>query len=1103
MAKTSEKEKTQVIAIGASAGGLEAIQEFFKAMPEKTSLAFVVIQHLSPDYKSFMDEILSRVTRLNIKIVTDGIPIEPDSIFLIPPRKNLSIYKDKLFLDDQDNTRGLHLPVDIFFRSLAKEKGKDAIGIVLSGTGSDGTLGTRAIKEAGGMIMVQDENTSKFDGMPRSSIATGLIDFVLPPNEMPKALLDFLRHPFTSVAETKDKGLEKEPDVLSKILMILRDFTDLDFSFYKEKTIIRRLERRLSVNHFQSLDDYIVMLRESNLEKEILYKELLIGVTSFFRDAQAFESISKKVLPEIFKKNKINEPKRIWTAGCSTGEEAYSLAIILLEFIEKTNINPDIKIFATDIDSEAIEIASQGFYPESIVADIAPELLIKYFDRRNNGFQAKERLRKTIIFATHNILRDPPFSKIDLITCRNLFIYLKPEIQQRIFSVFYFALNTNGFLFIGSSESTGEMEQAYETVEAKWKIYRKKEGYQPPVTRGLPAMNSSKSSGSRPVVYQNSNLGESPRLDKMLEMVVGNLIPPSFIIDQDYNILHVINNINKFVQLPPGKFTSNFLSILHEDLRLIVSGMLRKLKTEDQKMYAETIQNAEGFDNKHITIEARRVEGKQAGTGFLIVTFTENEAGNQEQRDEKIIDAGLKESDSYYRLEQELQFTKENLQATVEELETSNEELQSSNEELIASNEELQSTNEELQSVNEELYTVNTEYQNKIEELTQLNSDINNLLRNTNIGTLYLDSKLYIRKFTPIVSGITNIMDMDINRPLQHISVPRNYKEFVDDVSQVLDSLSPIQKEINTEEDRWFLVKIMPYRTPENAVDGVIVTFVDITTLKKERERADKANARLKLAMETGEMAWWEWDIPSGKVDSDHKKPKMLGYDKNEFPTIYSEIAELVHPDDYDAFMHSTRHYLEGKTESYEVTYRILAKNGTYSWFFDKGGVIEWSPDGKPAKLTGISVNITDLKKAEKGKEDNYQLILRILENSPIAKTMVNAHGNIEYANIQARELLGLTETNTPERKFDAPEWKITDVNGNSIPSEQLPFSIIKNSGKQVSDFKHYIQDGQDKKILLKINGTPIFDEDGAFDGAVFALQEENIYQGPNVLLKE
>jgi len=833
-----------IVGIGASAGGLEAIQEFFKAVSINSGLAYVVIQHLSPDYKSLMDELLARITKIRIFKIEDGMLVEPDTIYLIPPRKNLTIYHGKLYLESQNHKSGLNLPIDIFLRSLAAEKEKHAIGIILSGTGSDGTLGTKAIKEAGGMIMAQDPQTSKFDGMPRSSIATGLVDYILTPAQMPEEILNFIKHPLIDRPKALEKILPKDIDALTKIMLILRNHCGIDFSYYKENTIIRRLERRLSINRFETLEQYVAFLTESSKEKDILYRELLIGVTRFFRDGEAFDVIQNVVLPELFS-NKNKQTLRVWSVACSTGEEAYTLAIIISEYVEKFNISREIKIFATDIDKYSLEYAGTGFYPDSVVSDIDPKLLNKYFIKRENGYQASDSLRKMVIFATHNVLKDPPFSKIDLISCRNLFIYFKPEIQTRVLSMFYFGLNPESYLFMGSSETTGEMTQGFQPVDSKWKIYKYNKDFKPPILHDLPLPKLSHSEYEVNSVVNRARFNDFSKLDRITNNIFNLFVPPSVIIDKEYNILQVINDITKYIKVQPGRFSQNLFNLVSDDMKILLNSMLRRLKPENNFIVFDNISTISGLEDDSLILEGRLIVDEKSKSDYYLISFISRKIEKKQRHKTLKIDVKGQFNERINELERELQFTKESLQATVEELETSNEELQSSNEELIASNEELQSTNEELQSVNEELYTVNSEFQNKIDELTRLNADINNLLKNTNIGTLYLDRKLLIRKFTPSITKITNIRDSDVGRPAYHIVVSEVYTEFLDDVRQVMETLQPLERELRDKTDQWLLLRLMPYRTDDNAIDGVIVTFIDISKQKKIEEALRESQKRL------------------------------------------------------------------------------------------------------------------------------------------------------------------------------------------------------------------------------------------------------------------
>jgi len=944
------------VGVGASAGGLEALEDFFKAMPDHTGLVFVVIQHLSPDYKSLMNELLARYTKMSIHVAEDGMETHADSIYLIPPRQNLTIFHGKLFLTEHTRNKQLNLPIDIFFKSLAKDQEKKAIGVILSGTGSDGTLGVRAIKEAGGMIMVQDETTAKFDGMPKSSISTGLVDYILPPQAMADELLNYIGHPSLPENLIYTKDGSSEMDELTRICMILRSYCGIDFSLYKESTVIRRLDRRVKINRAETLQDYIRIVSESDKEKEILYRELLIGVTAFFRDQEAYKNLREKVLPSIDYSRKM---VRIWSAACSTGEEVYSLAILFSEYLADAHIDCEIKIFATDVDSRALEMAGIGYYPDSLVAEMDPDLLLKYFVKREGGYQITDGIRKMVVFANHNILKDPPFSKLSLLICRNLFIYLKTDRQQQILSNFYYSLAPNGYLFLGSSESVGDMSSAFKAIDSKWKIYQYREGYQPPLNTQITYGSERHRGRDYPETSQSATA--SIRLETLLSAVVTATVPPSIIVDRNENIVHVINDVTPFLKTQPGRFSNNFNSNMNKELALFVNNIIRRLK-EDRKDIS--LQNVYLFqvDSQMLTIMGHLIN--ESNMEFYLISFILSKdllAG------ENVIelDMSVETKERVKQLEGELQLAREGLQATIEELETSNEELQSSNEELIASNEELQSTNEELQSVNEELYTVNNEYQSKIEELIKLNNDLNNLIKNTEIGALYLDHKLCIRRMTPNISKLTNMIESDIGRPIHHFLVMENYPDIIEDIHQVIDTLVGVEKEIVDAGGNVWLVRIRPYRTEYNAVDGTVLTFMDINALKHEQEQLRASTNRLNMALKMGNIAWWEYYVRTGHVEYSPNKATMLGYTVQEFPNDVYEICSLIHPDDYGATMQAMRDHLEGRTNSWNVTYRILRKDGAYSWYHDRGSITERDEEGNPVKLVGTVVDVSNLKEYE------------------------------------------------------------------------------------------------------------------------------------------
>ena len=965
-----------VVGIGASAGGLEALQDFFKNMPDEPGVAFVIVQHLSPDYKSLMDELLARFTKMDIHRVIDSIEVKPNNLYLIPPRKNMTIFNCKLFLTDQDQSRAMNMPIDIFMRSLAQDQGTNAIGVILSGTGSDGTLGIRAIKEQGGMVIAQDDQSAKFDGMPRSTISTGMVDYILTPGEMPEALLNYVKHPFIQKTEKIENQITQDEDYLSKIIMIIRDVTGVDFSNYKETTIIRRIEKRISINRYESIEDYVSFIASNKREVNILYKDLLIGVTRFFRDHESFERLKEKVIPELLKKEK-SESLRVWCLGASTGEEAYSLAILFKEYMEDHKVSGDLKLFATDIDRDSVEFAGVGLYPESIVSDVSAERLSRFFTRMEEGYKVNENIRNMVVFASHNVLKDPPFSKMDLISCRNMLIYLNSEVQQKILSMMYFSLNKDGFLFLGSSESVGELSNGFQSLDTKAKIYKYKAGYKPPVNEvfSVPSLRRRQRDLKTVNTYHDKARGKIPRLDSIFDDLLSEFVPPSVIVDENYTIVHTINNANKFLTIPQGQMSLNLLNMLPVELGTMVSSLLRRAGKNQQEVVYENIRLHED-ENMEISVSGRMLTDKKTKEIYYIVSFKEKEEQEQTEVDTKKVETT--DADSHYQqrineLEKELQYTKENLQATVEELETSNEELQASNEELIASNEELQSTNEELQSVNEELHTVNAEHHQKIEELTQLNNDMNNLLKNTNIGVLFVDSRLSIRKITEIAEQITNIRESDIGRPLEQISLNHIYTDFVSDIKEVLDTLQTKEAEIRAKDGTWYLLRIIPYRTAENAVDGIIITFIDIT--------------RLKLF--------------------------------------------------------------------------------------------------------------------EKERDKTYELIYNTLEYNPVASTIVDENGKITFANKKAEELFGITQKQVNERSFDDQKWEITDLNGNTIPAEKLPFSRVMKEQKPIYNYQHYIKVPNKKKRLLSMSGSPMYNQKGEVNGVVFILKDITEQKSENGNIKE
>jgi two-component system CheB/CheR fusion protein len=1085
-----------VVGLGASAGGLEALQSFFEILPENLGAAYVIIQHLSPDYRSLMDELLARVTKLPIHIVSDGMKVKPNSIYLIPPKHNMTIYRDQLFLTRHQEDRGLNLPIDIFLRSLAKDKEKNAVGIILSGTGTDGTLGIRAVKECGGMVMAQDSASAKFDGMPQSAISTGIVDYILAPDKMPIELQNYFKHPFIRKAEDIEVEISRDKDYLSKIISIIRDKKGTDFYNYKKNTLIRRLEKRISINQFVSLDDYIHFLQYDSNEINLLYKELLIGVTSFFREKEAYARLQEVVLPKIFHSEGARPRIRIWCIGCSTGEEAYSLAILCKEYMEANHLNADIKLFATDIDNDSIEIAGAGIYPASIASDVPAERLSKYFTTTEKGLQVNEAIRRMVVFARHDILQDPPFSKIDLISCRNMLIYFNTEAQRKVLAKLYYSLQDKGFLLLGTSESIGNLTEGFATIDTKWKIYQSIPGYRSmlkePIMLAADLQRPLRRS-RKPIALPG--LSAAPKrefTESLFEDLVSSFIPPSVIIDSNYDILYTLHDLSDYLRIPSGRMSVNIMEMLPDELAIALRSLLRRARTEKAGAGFRDIK-VSGDPPNTVDLHVRMSEDPKTQAVNYLVSFSRRskapEGGPEtEPHSPETGDFQAQYQERIVELERELQTKQESLQATVEELETSNEELQTSNEELVASNEELQSTNEELQSVNEELYTINSEYQDKIQELSELNNDVNNLLANTGIGALFLDRSRRIRKFTKVAADIANIRDADIGRPLAELSSANLYEEFPHDIEAVFETLQPRERELRDARGNWHLLRMLPYRNEENAVEGVIATFIDINPLKRMEKEAEQLGDRLSRALETGRLAWWEWDCRKNRLHFSEIESLHIGYQADEIGERYEDWTSRMHPDDRHNAHQEMKSLLEGHTSGFDVKYRLAAKDGRYVWLRDRGGVVEHDGEGRPLHLAGIVANINREKRLEEERDKSYELIYKSLEYSPVAKTVVNPDGAVTFVNKKAQELFGEGREEILNRRFNDRQWQITGLDGSPLPPDELPFSIVMKTRQPVYDCRHYIARQGEPPMLLSINGAPILSETGEVLSVVFTL---------------
>lgn len=826
-----------VVGIGASAGGLEALEQFFKACPETTGAAFVVVQHLSPDHKSIMHDLLARYTRMPIQVVEDGVALQPDHVYLIPPAALMRLTDKHLVLSRKD-PHHLTLPIDIFFRSLAENRQEKAVGIILSGTGSDGSRGVVSINAEGGLVLVQDPQTAKFDGMPQSAIATGVMDGVLPPEKLSQRLVEhFLTPPVTPSLPTPQsvaRHQEDEEVVLDKLLQLLADVGQIDFREYKLATVMRRIQRRMQVKQLASLQSYYKLLQESTEEVTDLRRELLIPVTSFFRDAQAYQQLAELVIPQLVEEAASGETLRVWVAGTSTGEEAYSLAILFHEAFAQAGRWPNLKIFATDVNPLVIEFASQGQYPEACAAELSVARLERFFNQVGSHYVAKPELRQSIVFARHNLLTDPPFTRMHLVSCRNVLIYFKPEAQERALHRLQYATRPGGALFLGSSESSNVVDRGFVTLDAKHKILQRNNqplSHAPEVTRpqgALPGMYSQRYSSPKPYAPQQVHQDQTV-IDEASLQLQNSYAPPAMLINDNQEVIHLFGEVQPYVALRSGSVSMLVGRILPESLIPVVSALTYKAFKENQALTSNRLEVTTSLgDQRQLSLRVEPVMTK-AGHKYLLLCFEEQNQveGLEGQPEELNIDS--ENTQRIATLQQELDATRQSLQATIEELETSNEELQATNEELMASNEELQSSNEELQSVNEELNTVNAEYQEKVGQLNRLNADLESMAKSVGIATVFLDGHLQLTRFSPDAVRLFNLRESDLGRPLEHLTHQLDYFELLDDLAFTLKAEEVVEKEVKSREGRVYLVRLLPYRIHSSKDQGVVASFVDIT----------------------------------------------------------------------------------------------------------------------------------------------------------------------------------------------------------------------------------------------------------------------------------
>ncbi len=969
-ASKREPAAAPIVAIGASAGGLDAFKRFLAAAPLDSGMAFVLVPHLDPTHESLMVELLAKQTRMPVHEASEGMAIEPDHVYVIPPGKYLAFKQRKLVVTEPDALRGQQTAIDFALSSLAKERGEAAIGIILSGTGSHGTLGVKEIKLAGGMVMVQEPATAAYDQMPRSALATGLVDYVLPPEEMPKALITYARHGLKPPAEL--------PDGLQRILALLLARVKQDFRHYRKKMMVRRIHRRMAMQQITSMDDYLEYLREHADEVHALYRDLLIGVTSFFRDPEAFAALAERVISKLVERATVDAPLRIWVPGCASGEEAYSIAIVLIEALRRAEKVVDFQIFATDVDEGSLQTARRGIYSDSIAGALSPERRQRFFVRIDDRhYQVNKELREAVVFAAQNLVTDPPFSRLDLISCRNVLIYLETEVQENIISLLHFALKPDGYLMLGPSESIGRAIDMFEPISKKWRLYRRIG----PVRRDLVTIPIAALEGRKPRVA-DPQWTPHPALDFRAltqKLLAEEFAPASALINKRYEILSVQGPLVNYLEFPPGEITRDLLAMARDGLRTRIRSVCQKAIREGETVVEAEARVKRGGVYVPCIVTARPIFEPKEAEGLVLIVFQDRIEATSATRREAPAAA---ESSAVRQLEEELRTTREDLQSAVEELESSNEELKASNEEVMSMNEELQSANEELQtskeelqSLNEELTTVNGQLEEKIDDLDATNNDLTNLMTATDIATVFVDPELHIKRYTPAAARLLALIAADAGRPFRDVAPRFRDDDLLQDLQRVMEKLTPIAKEVRNDDNRWYLRRILPYRAGDDRIGGAVITFVDVTPRMEAEAQAlrlstvllDSSDAVLVCRLDGRIIAW------------NRAAERMYGYSSAE--ALGMNVRNIVPAElATDAVQILERAAHDARGEPFET--RRRARDGHVLDVWVTVTVLK-DDDGKDVAIAASERDISVRRKAEEeSRRLNVILMQRIAERT-------------------------------------------------------------------------------------------------------------------------
>ncbi len=967
----------RIVGVGASAGGLESLEQLFSGLPADTGLGFVVVQHLSPDFRSLMDELIGRRSTMPVSVVEDGATVEPNHIYLLPAGKEMIIRDRRLILSDKPN--GLSLPIDMFLRSLAQDVGPDAIGIILSGSGSDGSRGMVDIKKAGGLAMIETPTSAKFDSMPLAAQATGLVDHVASPRDLARILCGL---PPVELPEI-DPSLSVDP-TMDALLRRLRDSFGIDFSQYKAATVGRRIQRRIDILRIANVDAYVEQLRDDPEELNALYQDLLIGVTQFFRDPGAFEFLAEQVIPKLIDQVPLSQELRVWCAGCASGEEAYSLAMLFHEALAARERPVNIKILATDVHPSSLELASLGVYGEDQLTNVSAARRERFFTRRATGYQISQDLRQLIVFARHNVTKDAPFTKMHFISCRNMLIYLQPPAQRTVLSLFHFGLASNGVLFLGSSETPGSLSDEFVAVDDHWKIYRKRRDVALLGHVKLPLGSALR----RPAYDIARPASTDPLILATYDQLLDRFMPPSFLVAEDRTLVDSFGGAQRLLHVRQRRPSNNVLDMLEGELRTVTAGAIQKAIKDNAAVAFSGVPIDDGSGEKRCTLRAEPFVHPRTGLRHVLVSIADLIAAPHQPVP---IDSPSAETDQASRdrlaaVETELAYARETLQATIEELETSNEEMQATNEELVASNEELQSTNEELHSVNEELYTVNAEFQQKITELKELNTDIQHLLEGADVGTVFLDHDLKIRRFTSKIATVFRIQADDIGRKIGDFSHNIERASLMDDIERVRKTGAIVEDEVRDRGGTPFFLRILPYRVQRTIgagrkdsapIEGVVLTLTDITALDRARARL----AQLSSIVESSDDAIVGKALDGTITSWNRGAERLYGYTAEE--AIGNNVRMLMSPESFDELSKFIAMLRRNETVEHFHS-RRRRKDGTQ---IDVSVTMSpmYDPDGRLAGVSAIGRDISPMLVAQRELERRQREIQGLLEASELS----------------------------------------------------------------------------------------------------------------------